>query len=142
MTPVTKSNRTLTAATGPAPARRYPPTIVRRLGGRRAPVLVGALAAAVLVSACGGSSSKNEETSGGTGKPLDISRVEKAIEESVVRQRHLHTVVTCPAVEQKKGLTFTCYASGTVTKNGHTESFKTPFTVEQVNSSGSVYYHS
>jgi len=105
-------------------------------------MLACALAAALLLSACGGGSSSPSEESG-TGKPLDISRVEKAIEESVVNERHLHTTVVCPAVEQRKGLTFTCYASGVVTKpHGHTESFKTPFTVEQVNGSGSVYYHS
>jgi hypothetical protein len=100
------------------------------------------LAATVLVSACGGSSSNTSSSGGGTGKPLDTSRVEKSIELSILSQKKEHAVVTCPTVEQKQGVTFTCYASGTVGTGNHKAAFHTPFTVEQLNGKGYVYYHS
>jgi hypothetical protein len=111
-------------------------------GAGRPALLVGAaLVTAALLGACGGSSSSSSE--GKTGKSLDVARVQLSIEESILRERHLHAKVTCPtSIEQRKGNNFTCYATGTVTHGHHTESFRTPFEVEQVNSLGSVYYHS
>jgi Domain of unknown function (DUF4333) len=112
---------------------------------RRAPLPVAALAAAALVSACGGSSSSPESSSSGsaTGKKLDVARVELSIEQSVLSEKHLVAHVTCPAsVEQRTGNTFTCYATGTVGTGAHKAAFRTPFTVEQVNDKGGVYYHS
>jgi len=43
-------------------------------------------------------------------------------------------------VEQKAGVEFTCYATGTIGKKK--TPYRTPFTVTQVNNSGYVTYHS
>jgi hypothetical protein len=131
----------VTRAAAEAPGGRG---LGRRFRRARGSMLVAGatLAATVIVSACGGSSSNNSSSSGGSGKPLDTSRVEKSIELSIVGQKHEHAVVTCPPVEQKQGLTFTCYATGTVGSGAHKAAFRTPFTVEQLNGKGYVYYHS
>jgi hypothetical protein len=101
-----------------------------------------ALAAAAAIGACGGSSSSSSE-SGPTGKKLDVARVQLAIQESILHEKHFHATVSCPtSVEQRKGNNFTCYATGTVHHGNKTENFRTPFEVEQVNSLGNVYYHS
>lgn len=68
--------------------------------------------------------------------------MEKSIEDSVAAEKHMHAVVSCPSVEQRQGLSFTCYATGTLKNGNHTVAFKTPFVVEQVNAKGYVYYHS
>jgi hypothetical protein len=42
---------------------------------------------------------------------LDIAGVERAIEQSILSQRHLHAAVTCPAeVIQQAGVVFACTA--------------------------------
>jgi hypothetical protein len=98
-----------------------------------------ALVAAALLSACGSSGGGGSTT---TGKKLEVARVEKSIEGSILNEKHMHATVTCPEVEQKAGDTFTCVATGTVTKGNTAVPFRTPFTVEQVNDKGYVYYHS
>ena len=127
-----------------AGALKRGPALGPRLSRARGKIaVVGAmLAATALVSACGGSSSNTSSSGGGTGKPLDTSRVEKSIEQSIIAEKHEHAVVTCPAVEQKQGVSFTCYATGTVGTGSHKVPFHTPFTVEQLNGKGYVYYHS
>ena len=70
-----------------------------------------------------------------------MSRGSASIEESILLKRHLRSTVTCPAsVEQKAGVEFTCYATGTIGKKK--TPYRTPFTVTQVNNSGYVTYHS
>jgi len=107
---------------------------------RAVSLAAAALVAVALVSACGSSSKTTTETT--TGKKLEVARVEKSIENSIAEEKKMHAVVTCPSVEQKEGISFTCVATGTVTKGGKAVSFHTPFTVEQVNNKGYVYYHS
>lgn len=64
---------------------------------------------------------------------LNTSRVARAIEASVLGERHLHARVSCPSgVLQQKGLTFTCTA-----KVGH-KSY--PFKVSEIDSDGHVHY--
>jgi apolipoprotein N-acyltransferase len=106
---------------------------------RGAALAVAALAAAALVSACGSTKTGTTEA---TGKKLEVARVEKSIEQSIVGEKHMHATVSCPAVEQKQGVTFTCTATGTVVKGNKAIPFSTPFTVEQLNNKGYVYYHS
>ncbi len=96
------------------------------------------------MSACGGSSSnKAAEESKPTGKPLDLARVEKSIEQSIASEKGMHAVIQCPSyVEQRKGNNFTCYAVGTVGTGKHKVAFRTPFEVVQQSNNGYVYYHS
>jgi len=106
---------------------------------RGAALAATGLAAATLVSACG--SSSTETSNSPSGKKLDVARVQASIEESILLKRHLRSTVTCPAsVEQKAGVEFTCYATGTIGKKK--TPYRTPFTVTQVNNSGYVTYHS
>lgn len=85
-----------------------------------------------MLSACGSST-----TSSSTATPkIDLStpRVERAIELSILSERHVHAKVVCPkVVPQEKGHNFTCIA--TVGKT------TTPFAVTQQNGSGYVTYH-
>jgi hypothetical protein len=109
---------------------------------RGALLALAALAAAALIGACGSSKSSSEEGAA-TGKPLEMTRIIRAIEGSILTERHIHATVTCPAhVEIRKGNNFTCYATGTVGTGSHKQSFRTAFTVEQVNQRGYVEYHS
>jgi hypothetical protein len=64
---------------------------------------------------------------------LDSARVERAIAQSILAQRHLHATVSCPAaVLQQAGLKFTCFA--TIAGRRY------PFEVTQVNGHGQVSY--
>jgi hypothetical protein len=64
---------------------------------------------------------------------LDGQTVERAIQKAILKERHLHSTVRCPApILQQKGLTFTCTAT---TKKG-----SGPFTVTEVNSIGGVTF--
>jgi len=124
-------------------------TSVATRAGRGAALAAAALAAAGLIAACGGSSKSAKATPegtqvGGNGKKLDVARVARAIELRIEEERHLHSKVRCPAeVEQRQGNTFTCIAEGTEKgRTGRLETYRTPFTVEQLNSKGYVYFHS
>jgi hypothetical protein len=69
------------------------------MGTRR--IATGCAAAAVLLAGCGDS-----------GKTIDHTTLEKAIEVSVARQRHEIVIVACPkGVKAKKGKKFTCRAT-------------------------------
>jgi len=64
---------------------------------------------------------------------LDSHTVERAIQKAILKERHLHSTVSCPApILQEKGLKFTCTAT---TKKG-----SGPFTVTEVNSIGGVTF--
>ncbi len=96
-----------------------------------AAILLG-LAIAVAFAACG-SSSTSSSSSTAAKVNLNTRHVERAIELSILKQRHVHAKVVCPRiVPQEKGHNFTCIA--TVGKN------TTPFAVTQQNNSGYVTY--
>jgi hypothetical protein len=64
---------------------------------------------------------------------LDIARVEHAIRNSILIQRHVQSTVSCPAeVIQQAGIVFSC------TANIHHQSY--PFEVTEVDSNGHVRY--
>jgi hypothetical protein len=117
---------------------------------KRATAVAGAALVTAAVAACGSSSKKTtsgKEPSGtyvgGTGHRLNTARVARAIELRIEEVKHLHSTVHCPAeVEQRQGNTFTCIAEGTERVHGKPETYHTPFTVEQLNSRGYVYFHS
>jgi hypothetical protein len=98
--------------------------------------VVAALAATALMSACGSSSSSSNPTpeSSTPIAILNTHRIELAIKQSILSERHLHARVTCPSVvPQQKGRNFACIATIGTTK--------TPFAVIQTDSSGHVTYH-
>jgi ABC-type Fe3+-hydroxamate transport system substrate-binding protein len=96
--------------------------------------LVLAFAIATTLAACGSSTSSTSSSSSTSAKVnLNTPHIERAIELSILSQRHVHAKVVCPkVVPQKKGHDFTCVA--TVDKN------TTPFAVVQQNNSGYVTY--
>ncbi|MGA8363796.1 MAG: hypothetical protein WB709_04680 [Solirubrobacteraceae bacterium] len=98
---------------------------------RGATAVVMALATAAIISSCGSSSSSSSSTAAKTN--LNTPHVERAIERSILSERHVHATVICPkVVPQEKGHNFTCIAR--VGKK------TTPFTVVQQNNSGYVTY--
>jgi len=114
------------------------PTVARVLRARRGGIVaVAALACAALISACGSSSSTTTST---TAKNLNTARVALSIEQSILKERHLHAKVVCPtAVAQEAGKTFECVATSTSTKAPFVVT-KTPFVVTIHNSKGYVTY--
>lgn len=113
--------------TCPAPA-----PIGRRDALRGPAALVLALAIVTTLAACG-SSSTSSSSSTATKVNLNTPHIERAIEQSILTQRHVHARVVCPkVVPQEKGHDFTCIA--TVGKN------TTPFAVVQRNNRGYVTY--
>ncbi len=102
---------------------------IRRLRG----YTTALVAATVTISACGSSGSSSSSSSSTAKTNLNTPHVERAIEQSILRERHVHAKVICPkVVPQEKGHNFTCIAK--VGKN------TTPFTVVQQNNSGYVTY--
>ena len=118
------------------PYERSCPPLARRPGLRRCPgTLAGALACAALIGACG--SSKSSSTSTGASTKLDTARVARSIEQSILAQRHLKAIVSCPTgVLQEAGHTFECTAR--IKKGKKVTS--TPFVVTIHNSRGYVTY--
>jgi len=110
------------------------PTAARGSARRNgAVVAASALVCAAFLSACGSSSTKTTE--------LDTARVSKAIETSILDQRHLKATVECPTgVPQEKGKTFTCTATVRSTKPPYSVIYKTPFEVTETNSAGYTTY--
>jgi hypothetical protein len=129
-----------------------PPTEPHSPGGTRfirarGGALIAALAGAALLSACGSSSSTSGTSGSAPTTDLNTARISKSIEESILKERHIHAKVSCPAVvPQETGKTFTCIATSTSTtsKGGKTSTatVTTPFTVTVQNSRGYVTYHS
>ena len=86
--------------------------------------LIAAAAAALALAGCGGSDKP---------KILDTERVERAIEQSIFKERKIQATVSCPSgVERKKGKKFRCIATF---KGG-----RTPFVVTQTDDRGAVRY--
>lgn len=94
---------------------------------------VTAVVCAGLIGACGSSSSSS------TAANLDIPHVERAIERSIMSQRHLESRVKCPAKVAQKPGKFACVATTFSVKKPHRE-IKTPFLVIVHNSKGYVTY--
>jgi hypothetical protein len=88
------------------------------------------LACAWLISACG---------SAGKTTYLDIGKVERAIEQSILSQRHLRSTVKCPARVVQKPDRFACIATTFSTKKPG-KTVKTPFLVTIHNDKGYVTY--
>ena len=98
-----------------------------RLGTRA----LGAVAAVVLalgLGACGSDTSDSPVQV----TTLDTAKIESAIEDSILEQRGVHARVSCPVVQQKKGLGFACDAV--------VGSKTTKFSVTQLDDSGRVRY--
>jgi hypothetical protein len=71
---------------------------------------------------------------------LNTQRVALAIQQSILKSRHVHATVNCPqSIVQQKGRNFTCDA---VSRNAKHALVHTTFTVVQQNDSGGVYYSS
>jgi allophanate hydrolase subunit 2 len=129
------------------PPTHRSPRLIRAKGG--ALTALAALAGAALLSACGSSSSKTSTEAGSaSGAHLNTARVALSIEQSILKERHIHAKVSCPAVvPQETGKTFTCIATNTTTvtpKGGKPTrtTVTTPFTVTIQNNRGYVTYHS
>lgn len=98
---------------------------------------VAALACAALISACGSSSTSSTST---TAKNLNTAQVAASIEQSILKERHLHAKVVCPtAVATEVGKTFECVATATATKPPFVVT-KTPFVVTIQTTKGYVTY--
>ena len=96
---------------------------------RRALLAATVLACAAPLSACGSSKSSSSGE-------LSTAQTRAAIEESILRQRHIRATVTCPTeVARERGVTFECVA---VSSSGA----RTTFHVLEVNDRGSVRYSS
>jgi len=105
---------------------------------RGALLAASALACAALLSACGSSNSSSTEPP--ATKTVNSSQVVQSIEESVLRERHIHATVVCPtAVPAQKGHTFECIATSRSTTKPFVE-LKTPFLVTIQSNSGYVTY--
>ena len=97
-----------------------------------------AVLCAVLVSACGSSSGSPTTTAARTTN-LDVARVERAIERSILAQRHLKSTVVCPAKVPQRPGKFPCIATTLSVKKPH-RAIKTPFVVTIRNDKGAVTY--
>lgn len=83
------------------------------------------LLTAAAVAGCG--------SSAGTSATLNIIPVERAIAESILTEKHIYTLVSCPAATpEQAGLSFTCQARLTVGTY--------PIYVRETNSLGHVRY--
>ncbi len=99
---------------------------------RRAGALVAGalLTASLAVTACGGSESPTI---------LNTEKVERAIEAASLAQRDEHVTVSCPSgVHQKKGLRFSCTATGT--RGPVAERASTRFAVVEMDDAGRVRF--
>lgn len=114
---------------------------------RRARVLARAAAGALVALACAaalgacGSSNASSSTTTRPGKPdLNIARVERSIEQSILTERKLASTVTCPQyVTQEPGVTFECVATTASTKKKGIL-IRTPFVVTVETKAGFVSY--
>ncbi|MFL5824252.1 MAG: hypothetical protein ACJ764_12525 [Solirubrobacteraceae bacterium] len=100
----------------------------------RRKILCGGLLVALALAGCGGSGHPTANTPTATAHgTLDTSRVARAIQASILAQRHIHATVSCPHnVPLRKGWHFVCFAT--------TGAGQTPFVVTEVNGRGSTTY--
>lgn len=92
------------------------------------------MACAVIISACGTSAHSST-----IAKNLDMTRVKRAIEQSIMSQRHLKSTVVCPAKVAQQPGKFACIATTRSAKRPHRK-IKTPFVVTIHNTKGYVTY--
>lgn len=104
----------------------------RRAGS--AIVLACALACTGLLGACGSSGGSTK-----TVKDLDVARVERAIERSILTQRHLKSTVQCPAKVLEQPGKFACIATTYAPGKPH-KTTSTPFLVTIHNDEGYTTY--
>jgi hypothetical protein len=99
--------------------------------GRAIAVTLACVACAGLIGACGSTTEKTTY--------LDVGRVERSIERSILAERNLLATVVCPTrVVQRPGK-FPCIATTVSAKKPH-KSVKTPFLVTIHNDKGYVTY--
>lgn len=126
-------SRTIVRERGIHTSVKCPPSVQRKAGVEfvcHANLTVGSYPIAV----------KETDSSGrtrfGNAAPLvllDVTKVQHAIEASILAQRHLHSTVSCPAqVLQRANVDFTC----TATVAGK----RYPFAVSETNAAGHVRY--
>ncbi len=96
------------------------------------------VACAALISACG-STAGSASTAQARHTNLDVARVERSIQQSIMSQRHLESKVVCPAKVAQRPGKFPCIATTFAAKRPHKET-KTPFVVTIHNSAGYVTY--
>jgi len=110
----------------------------RKRGGNRARgrgrAALALAACAALLGACGSSGHATKTT-----KYLDVAKVERAIEQSIMSQRHLKATVRCPTKVLQKPGKFACIATTRSVKKPHRK-IKTPFVVTVHNAQGYVTY--
>lgn len=99
---------------------------------------VSAVLCAALLGACGSSSGSPTATTAKT-TYLNVARVERAIERSILTQRHLKSTVVCPAKVPQRPGKFPCIATTISVKKPH-RAIKTPFVVTIRNDKGAVTY--
>ncbi len=98
------------------------------------------VATTAVVAACGALVACGSGGSSSTKKIyLDIPRVERSIEASILSQRHLRSTVVCPSRVLQKPGTFACTATTYAAKKPHRK-IETPFVVTIHNSKGYVTY--
>lgn len=114
------------------------PPVVR--GSARPGSFRRCIAATAAVAACGGLIA-GCGSSGSSSKKvyLDVARVERSIEQSILSERHLHSTVVCPTRVLQKPGNFACIATTFAVKKPHRE-IKTPFLVTIKNTKGYVTY--
>jgi hypothetical protein len=100
--------------------------------------VAGAAVICVALSACG-SSTDSPSTAQGKYAKLDIARVERSIERSIMAQRHLESKVVCPTTVAQRPGKFPCIATTFTAKKPY-KKLKTPFVVTVHNTSGYVTY--
>jgi hypothetical protein len=99
--------------------------------GRAIAVTLASVACAGLIGACGSTTKKTTY--------LDVGRVERSIERSILAERNLRSTVECPTrVVQRPGK-FPCIAT-TFSAKKPGKSVKTPFLVTIHNDKGYVTY--
>jgi hypothetical protein len=96
---------------------RRRPRAARSTAAAGAVVLLAAAAgagAAAALGGCGGGEETSVSPSAATAKISQVA-VERAIATSILKQRHMYALVSCPAgIPQQKGRKFTCEAKLTV----------------------------
>jgi hypothetical protein len=108
---------------------------VARTGRRAGPGL--ALACTLAISACGSNSSTSSTAAKSN---VDTAKVEQAIKQSILAQRHLSASVVCPSPQLAiAGRTFECFAITQSVKKPF-KPVRTPFLVTVQNNRGGVTY--